>query len=72
VKREDFLVRARHIKADCEQILTDCASWNENGRKPGEEPIEPDPDGSLRSAIAYCDGILNGEVYVALEKGPDV
>lgn len=63
--RNAFFARARSLKAQCQQILNDCAHWNEHVRQPGEDPIDGDPDGSLLSCIAYCDGILSGDVYVA-------
>ena len=66
--REDIFARARSIKTTIASIRADVASWNKNGRKPSEEPIDPDPDGTLATLDAYCDGILNGEVYVAPER----
>lgn len=66
--RESFFVRARRIKAEVEQIFRDAAYWNQYVRAPDQEPIDPDPDGALLSLIAYCDGILNGDVYIAPER----
>lgn len=68
MRREDFFTRARASKAEMEQIFIDCAYWNEHVRKPHETPIDPDPDGALVTALAYVDGILSGDVYIAPEK----
>jgi hypothetical protein len=68
-ERERLFARARRTKAEIEQIFTDCALWNEHStaRKNGAAPIDPDPDGSLTIALAYVNGILSGDVYVAPE-----
>jgi hypothetical protein len=42
-----IIANARTLRANVEQILTDCAWWNENARRPTEAPIDPDPDGEL-------------------------
>lgn len=65
--RAAILAEADRIARDIRQIFTDCASWNENVRKPHEAPIDPDPDGALACALAHCDGLLNGDVYLAPE-----
>lgn len=41
---------AQKMNRNIEQIFIDCASWNENARKPDMTPIDPDPDGRLRKA----------------------
>jgi hypothetical protein len=51
-----FFSRARTLKREIEQQFNDCAHWNR--LHPKEEPIDPDPDGSLASCLAYCDGIF--------------
>jgi hypothetical protein len=43
--RTRIIERGRKIRAEIAQTFTDVASWNENGRKAGEAPIDPDPDG---------------------------
>ena len=67
ITRKSFFVRARKLKAEIEQQFLDADHWNRS--HPEEEPIDIDPDGALRSCLAYCDGILNGEVYIAPERG---
>lgn len=67
-ERERLFQRARTLKGDIEQVFTDTAAWNDLARKPGEAPIDPDPDGTLACLLAYVNGILSGEVYVAPEQ----
>lgn len=66
--RESFFRRAKRIKADIEQMFLDCDHWNRHVRVKSEDPIDPDPDGALQSALAYLDGVLNGEVYIAPDR----
>ena len=47
VERQQFVNRAKTILAEIEQIFIDVEYWNDNIRKPHEEPIDPDPDGML-------------------------
>lgn len=46
-ERQQFVNRAKTILAEIEQIFIDIEYWNDNVRKPHEEPIDPDPDGML-------------------------
>ena len=57
-KRARLIRRARALRAEIEQVFTDCASWNDNHRKPGEPPIDADPDGSLRRMADALDRLL--------------
>lgn len=56
--RERLIRRTIRLRADIEQIFTDCASWNDNARKPHETPIDPDPDGKLRRVADGLDRTL--------------
>lgn len=59
--REQLIGRAKVLRAEIEQIFTDAASWNENTRKPDEEPIDPDPDGAMRRIADGLDRMLANE-----------
>ncbi len=67
ITRESFFVRAQQNKAEIEELFATMEHWNRT--HPEEEPIDVDPDGALRSALAYYNGILNGDVYIAPERG---
>lgn len=69
ITRSGLIARAKHMKREIELDLNTVAHWNEHVRKPDEEPIDPDPDGTYAMCLAYVNGILNGEVYLAPEKG---
>lgn len=45
--REQIVAGVRRSLKDIEQYFVDVASWNDNARKPGEEPIDPDPTGDM-------------------------
>lgn len=45
--REEILTNAERICAEIDKIFADAEHWNNNVRKPDEEPINPDPDGRL-------------------------
>lgn len=59
--RDRLIHRSIKLRAEIEQIFTDCASWNDNARKPHEEPIDPDPDGQLRRIADALDRTLASE-----------
>lgn len=59
--RQRLTERAMKLRADIEQIFIDCASWNDNARKPGEALIDPDPDGKLRRMADGLDRMLSAE-----------
>lgn len=68
-ERERILAEAKRIKREIEIDLNTIAYWNAHVRRPDEAPIEPDPNGTMRSCLAYCDGILNGDVHLRPEDG---
>ena len=68
ITRAGLIARARRMKLEIELDLNTIAHWNAHVRRPDEDPIDPDPDGSYAMCLAYCNGILNGEVYLAPEK----
>ena len=53
-----IIARAKRLKAEIEQIFTDAAWWNDNGRHPHEDQIDPDPDGLLRRLVDGIDRML--------------
>ncbi len=53
--------RAMKLRVEIEQIFTDAASWNDNARQPGDEPIDADPDGKLRRIADGLDRMLERE-----------
>jgi hypothetical protein len=69
VTRAGIIAQAKRMKREIELDLNTIAHWNEHVRKPDEDPIDPDPDGVYASCLAYCNGILNGDVYLAPDHG---
>jgi hypothetical protein len=61
VTREQIIERAKTIRAEAQQIITDCEHWNAQVRKPHESVINPDPDGQLAKIIAGIDRGLSRE-----------
>lgn len=61
--RRRMLARAMRIRVEIEQIFTDCASWNDNARKPEDEPINCDEDGTLRRMADGLDRMLESEAH---------
>ena len=57
-QRAGIIARARRLRVEIEQNFTDGASWNENARKPGEAPIDPDPHGEMRRLANALDEML--------------
>lgn len=47
---QSLLARAQRIRKDINQIFLDAEHWNR--LHPDETPIDPDPDGELRQALA--------------------
>lgn len=66
--RRMIVHRAKRLRAKILQTFTDCASWNDNVRKPDEPPINCDPDGSMRRAIEGLDRMLETEERRARDK----
>lgn len=60
-KRARILARARVLLEDIEQIFTDCDSWNDNARPPGEPRVDPDPGGMLRRTADGLYRMLSAE-----------
>ena len=53
-------IRQRAVKIHEEglQILADAMHWNECVRKEDEEPINPDPDGSIERTISHTGDLI--------------
>ena len=61
-ERARIIAEARRIRAEIEQLFTDAVSWNDNVRRPGELPIDPDdPVGQLRHIADGLDRMLAAE-----------
>ena len=56
--RKRILERFRRLRRDIELDMNTAASWNENARKPGDEPIDADPFGEMRRLMAAIDELL--------------
>lgn len=63
IERDRIIRRAKRLRADIEQIFTDCASWNDysTARKNGAEAINCDPGGELRRLADGLDRMLAEE-----------
>ena len=57
-ERASLISRARTLRAGIQQIFTDAESWNDNARRPDEEPVDPDPFGEMRRLLAAIDEML--------------
>lgn len=60
-ERRRLIARAVRLRAEIQQTFTDAASWNDNVRKPDEEPINPDPFGEMRRLLAAIDTMLEND-----------
>lgn len=58
ITRKQMLAEAERIKAKVEQIFIDIAYWNNHTRKPGEDIIDPDPDGQLKRLAAQMESAI--------------
>lgn len=54
-ERAKLVARVIDLRSECRQIFTDAEHWNEHVRKPEEEPVDPDPDGTLVLLIEKLD-----------------
>ncbi len=52
-QRAAFIADALRQRAEIEQYFRDVAHWNDHVRKPDEESIDPDPDGTMVCLVAY-------------------
>lgn len=52
-ERAHIMARGRRLRAEIEVIFTTCDHWNR--LHPDEEPVDPDPDGSLRRIAEALD-----------------
>lgn len=50
--KESLLKRRENLAREIEQIFLDAEHWNTCVRKTSEAPIDPDPDGDLKSMLA--------------------
>lgn len=57
-ERDRLVGNALRLRDEIRQIFIDVASWNDNVRAPGEDPIDPDPDGSLQRILDGIDASL--------------
>ena len=58
-QRGMIVANCRLMRADIEQIFRDVGHWNRT--HPDEEPIDPDPDGTLRQLADEIDALLLAE-----------
>lgn len=58
--KESLLERKKNLIAEIEQIFVDAEHWNSSVRAEHEDPIDPDPDGTL------------GALWASLRKGVSV
>ncbi len=58
-ERERLFAEARRLKGQIEQRFAEAEAVH----------LDADPDGALTVALAYVNGLLNGDVYVAPETG---
>ena len=61
-ERARIIRNAMKLRVEIEQTFTDIASWNDNARKPGEPPIDADPNGDLRLLADGIDGMMKHEI----------
>ena len=54
-----ILANFRLLRADLEQTFRDVGHWNRT--HPVEDPIDPDPDGTLRQLADEIDALLLAE-----------
>jgi hypothetical protein len=54
VTKLSLLERLARTVCNIDDIFTTAEHWNDNVRKEGEEPIDPDPDGQLKVAREHC------------------
>lgn len=66
--RFQIIAKAKHIRAECLQILTDADYWNTHVRKECEAQIDPDPDGQLKRTIESIDVMLANEIRISEPK----
>jgi hypothetical protein len=59
--RQQMIERAVTLRAEIELHFQTYAHWNDNVRKPDEQPIDPDPDGQLLRIAAGIDRMLATE-----------
>jgi hypothetical protein len=57
--RTIIIGRARQLRAEIDQIFVDAEYWN--SEHPNDQPIDPDPDGRLRSIADGIDAMLAKE-----------
>lgn len=53
--RDRLLARGMRLRLEIEQTFIDTAHWNDQVRRPDEDPIDPDPDGQLRKLAETLD-----------------
>ena len=58
-QRGMLMANGRRMRADIEQIFRDVDHWNRT--HPDEDPIDPDPDGTLRQLADEIDALLLAE-----------
>jgi hypothetical protein len=63
VVRARLVERVREARQRIAQFFLDVAHWNAHVRKPGEAPIDPDPDGDLALIAAHYDRILKNDTH---------
>jgi hypothetical protein len=61
-RRAQLVEKVLAARQEIAQLFLDVSRWNNSVRKPGEEPIDPDPDGDLRLLLDFYDRILKNDV----------
>jgi len=56
--KAEIKAEAERQFAEIEQTFLDVAHWNDAVRKPDEEPIDPDPDGTLAGLRRYLECVV--------------
>jgi hypothetical protein len=54
-ERAKLIQRVVELRSECRQIFIDAEYWNDNVRRPEEERIDPDPNGTLALLIEKLD-----------------
>lgn len=69
--RIQIINESLRIRSEIEQIGDDTAHWNDNVRKPHEERIDSDPDGSMQKIVEAIEKGLAKELLCVHVGAPD-
>lgn len=62
ISRAGLLRRAERLRDEIALTFSTADHWNRSVRKPGEEPIDPDPDGALMRYLCALSHLLEREM----------